>query len=291
MDNRVKPNTLILNGPHMRDEEIEEIEIALLMDAIYKRYGYDFRNYTAASIKRRVRNLTAQGNHASISAMIPPLLLNPAFGAKLIYGLSVTVSEMFRDPEFFGTLRQKVIPYLKTYPFVRIWHAGCATGEEVYSLAIVLKEEGFYDRATIFATDFNDLALEKARQGIYPLDKMKEYTASYQRAGGTGTFAEYFRTGYDAAILDNALKKNIAFANHNLVADGIFSEMHLVICRNVLIYFDKTLQDRVLRLFHDSLVYGGVLALGSKETLQFTQVADNFKPLSSKWKIYQKATP
>ena len=275
----------------MRDEEIEEIEVGLLLDAIHRRYGYDFRNYTPASLKRRIRNLTVRSSYPSISAMIPPLLANPSFGAKLIYGLSVTVSEMFRDPEFFRTMREQVIPYLKTYPFVRIWHAGCATGEEVYSLAIVLKEENFYDRATIFATDFNDVVLDKARQGIYPLERMKEYTANYQRSGGTGTFARYFRTGYDAAILDHTLKKNIAFANHNLVTDGVFSEMHLVICRNVLIYFNKTLQDQVLRLFHESLVHGGILALGSKESIQFNQVADKFKPLSGKWKIYQKATP
>ncbi len=275
----------------MIDEEIEEIEVDLLLNAIHKRYGYDFRNYSRASLKRRIREMAAQTESASIGAMIPSLLRDPAFGAKMVYGLSVTVSEMFRDPEFFRTLREQIIPYLKTYPFVRIWHAGCATGEEVYSLAIVLKEEGFYERVTIFATDFNERALDKAREGIYPLEKMKEYAANYQRSGGRGTFAQYFRTGYDAAILDNALKKNIAFANHNLVADGVFSEMHLVVCRNVLIYFDKTLQDRVLRLFHESLVHGGILALGSKETIQFTQVADHFKSLSGKWKIYQKANP
>lgn len=275
----------------MHNEEIEDIEIALLLDAIHRRYGYDFKNYAPASLKRRVRNFVSLSNYPTIGAMIPDLLHDAAFGAKLIYGLSVTVTEMFRDPEFFRILRQQVIPYLKTYPFVRIWHAGCATGEEVYSLAIVLKEEGFYDRTTIFATDFNDLALDKARQGIYPLENMKAYTANYQRAGGTGTFAQYYRTGYDAAILDAALKKNIAFANHNLVTDGVFSEVHLVLCRNVLIYFDKTLQDRVLRLFRDSLVHSGVLALGSKESIQFMQVADAFKALDGKWKIYQKTTP
>jgi chemotaxis protein methyltransferase CheR len=273
----------------MRAEEIETIEVALLVDAIHQRYGYDFRNYTKASLKRRIRSFADTAGYPTISAMIPALLHDASFCARLIYGLSVTVSEMFRDPEFFITLRRQVLPYLKTYPFVRIWHAGCATGEEVYSLAIVLREEGFYDRSTIFATDFNDLALDKARQGIYPLEKMKEFTANYQHAGGTGTFAQYYRAGYDAAILDAALKKNITFANHNLVTDGVFSEVHLVLCRNVLIYFDKILQSRVLTLFHDSLVHGGVLALGSKETIQFTRVADLFKALNSKWKIYQKA--
>ncbi|MFH0730782.1 MAG: CheR family methyltransferase [Pseudomonadota bacterium] len=230
-------------------------------------------------------------NYPTISAMIFPFLHDASFCARLIYGISVTVSEMFRDPGFFVTLRRQVIPYLKTYPFIRIWHAGCATGEEVYSLAIVLKEEGIYDRTTIFATDFNELALDKARQGIYPLEKMKEYTANYQRSGGTEPFARYYHAGYNAAILDAGLKKSITFANHNLVTDGVFSEVHLVLCRNVLIYFDKTLKYRVLRLFRDSLVHGGVLALGSKESIQFTQDANHFKSLSSQWKIYQKTSP
>ena len=275
----------------MRPEEIEDIEVAMLLDALQKRYGYDFRNYARASLKRRIRNFAGISNHPTISAMISPLLHDESFGAELIQGLSVTLSEMFRDPEFFRALRRQVIPYLKTYPFIRIWHAGCSTGEEVYSLAILLKEEGFYDRTTIFATDYNDQALAMAREGIYALDKMKEYTVNYQRGGGTGSFAQYYRAGYDAAILNPALKKNITFANHHLVTDGVFSEVHLVICRNVLIYFNKTLQDRVLQLFHDSLVHGGILALGSKESLQFTQVADAFKVLSSKWKIYQKTSP
>jgi chemotaxis protein methyltransferase CheR len=272
----------------MHADELEEIQIALLVDAIHKRYGYDFRNYAQASLKRRIRDFTRASDHETISDMIPPLLHDPAFGSKLIFALSVTVSEMFRDPAFFGFLRKDVIPHLKTYPFVRIWHAGCATGEEVYSLAIVLQEEGFYDRATIFATDFNELALDKAREGIYPLKEMKAYTSNYQRSGGTESFTRYYRTGYDAAIMDADLKKNITFANHNLVTDSVFSEVHLVLCRNVLIYFDRALQDRVLQLFHDSLAHGGVLALGSKESIRFSQVADFYKELSGKWKIYQK---
>ena len=273
----------------MRDEEIEEIEVALLLEAIYQRYGHDFRNYSRVSLKRRIRSFAVASDCATIGEMIPLLLHDEAFFENLLFGLSITVSEMFRDPEFFMLLRQQIIPYLKTFPFARIWHAGCATGEEVYSLAIVLQEEGFYERSTIFATDFNDLALGKAREGIYPLEKMKEYTANFQLAGGSGSFSQYYRAGYDAAIMDAALKKNITFANHNLATDNVFSEVHLIVCRNVLIYFDKVLQNRVLKLFHDSLVRGGVLALGSKESLQFTEVADNFKILSSKWKIYKKA--
>jgi len=274
----------------MPADEIEEIQISLLVDAIHKRYGYDFRNYARASLKRRIRNFAGASNCETISAMISPLLHDASFAAKLIFALSVTVSEMFRDPEFFRFLRDQVIPYLKTYPFVRIWHAGCSTGEEVYSLAIVLQEEGIYDRATIFATDFNDLALDKAREGIYSLEKIKAYTSNYQRSGGAESFTKYYRTGYDAAILDATLKKNITFANHNLATDGVFSEVHLVLCRNVLIYFDKNLQDRTLGLFHESLAHGGVLALGSKESIQFAQVADFFKVMSTKWKIFQKTS-
>lgn len=272
----------------MRPEEIEEMEIDLLLDALRRRYGYDFRNYARTSLRRRIRNFADKSEYSTISAMIPKILGDELFAADLIYGISVTLTEMFRDPEFFLILRRQVIPYLKTYPYVKIWHAGCATGEEVYSLAMVLKEEDFYDRCTIFATDFNAEALEKAKQGIYPLDRIQEYTGNYRKAGGSNAFSQYYRTGYDAAIMSPALKKNITFANHHLVSDGVFSEVHLVVCRNVLIYFDKDLQNRVLRLFHDSLVHGGVLALGSKESLQFTPFAETFKVLSSQWKIYQK---
>jgi len=272
----------------MRKEEIENIETDLLLEAIHKRYGHDFRNYSRGSVKRRIRNILGKTSYRTISEMISAVLHDESFFQMILYDLSITVSEMFRDPEFFKTLREQIIPYLKTHPFVKIWHAGCATGEEVYSLAIVLREEGFYDRTTIFATDFNDMALSKAMEGIYPLERMKEFTGNYQRSGGTGSFAQYYHTGYDAAILDPSLRKNITFANHNLVTDGVFSEMHLIICRNVLIYFDKTLQNRVLRLFRDSLIHGGILALGSKEALQFSELASDFKTLSEKWKIYQK---
>ncbi|MEJ2153946.1 MAG: CheR family methyltransferase [Desulfobacteraceae bacterium] len=274
----------------MRAEQIEEIEIALLLDAIRKRYGYDFRNYARASLKRRLRSFAAQQDRMPLSRMIPAVLQDESFGARLIHGLSVTVSEMFRDPAFYAAIREQVIPYLKTYPFIRIWHAGCATGEEVYSLAIVLQEEGFYDRTTIFATDFNEQALDRAREAIYPLDAMKNFTSNYQRSGGRRAFSDYYRSGYDAAILDAGLKRNVTIANHNLVTDGVFSEVHLVLCRNVLIYFDQTLQNRALGLFNDSLVHGGILALGSKETLQYSRIAEDYKPLSSKWKIYQKTT-
>lgn len=272
----------------MRKEKVEDIEVALLLNAIYERYGHDFRNYSKVSIKRRLRNILHKTKYTTISEMISPVLHDESFFETLISELSITVTEMFRDPEFFKALREQVIPYLKTHPFIRIWHAGCATGEEVYSLAILLKEEGFYERTTIFATDFNDVALNKAREGIYPLERLRDYTANYQQSGGIGSLAQYYLAGYDAVILDPSLRKNIAFANHNLVTDGVFSEVHMVVCRNVLIYFDRTLQNRVLRLFRDSLVHGGILALGSKESLQFSDIVDDFKILSERWKIFQK---
>lgn len=272
----------------MNEDDIETIQMTLLLQAIHLRYGYDFKNYAQASLKRRIRDFANRSNYANLSDMITPLIHDADFGIKLIHALSITVSEMFRDPEFFRALREEVIPYLKTYPFIRIWHAGCSTGEEVYSLAILLQEEGIYDRTTIFATDFNTIALDKAKEGIFTLESMKGYTENYRLSGGKDVFAHYYQSGYDAAIMDSALKKNITFANHNLVTDGVFSEVHLVLCRNVMIYFDKTLQNRVLKLFQDSLIHGGVLALGSKETLQFTPFENTFKVRNKKWKIYQK---
>jgi chemotaxis protein methyltransferase CheR len=272
----------------MSRDELVDIELTLLLEAIYMRYGHDFRSYSRGSIKRRVRSALAKTGYGTISEMISPLLHDESFFAGVLHELSITVSEMFRDPPFFRALRDEVVPYLKTHPFVRIWHAGCATGEEVYSLAIVLRETGLEERATVYATDFNDTALSRAREGIYPLRMIKDFTSNYQRAGGTGSFAQYYHADYDAAVLDPSLRKNIVFANHNLVTDGVFSEMHLVVCRNVMIYFDRTLQEKVVKLFCDSLVHGGILALGSKESLRFSKAAEDFRVVDEKWKIYKK---
>jgi chemotaxis protein methyltransferase CheR len=272
----------------MKRHEIENIEITLLLEAIFQRYGYDFRSYARASIERRVRHFLPKAGCATISAMIPKLLYNESFFEPLVREFSITVSEMFRDPSVYRSIREKVIPLLKTYPFVRIWHAGCASGEEAYSLAILLKEEGLYDRATIFATDFNDGALDQAKEGIYALDTVQQSTANYQKAGGSRSFSEYYHARYEAMAINPALKKNITFANHNLVTDGVFSEMHFILCRNVLIYFNKELQNRVLNLFRDSLAYGGFLCLGSKESLLFSDVARDFKPVDESARIFQK---
>ena len=206
----------------------------------------------------------------------------------MFYALSVTVTEFFRDPLFYRVVRDQVVPLLKTCPFINVWHAGCATGEEVYSMAIVLKEAGLYDRARIYATDINGKSLHLASEGIYSVDDMKEYTVNYQKSGGKGSFSDYYHAKYRLAMMDPALKKNVVFSVFNLTADEVFSEMHLVFCRNVMIYFDRTLQDRVLGLLHDSLVDNGTLCLGSRESLKFSGVADRFHAISDKWRVFRK---
>jgi chemotaxis protein methyltransferase CheR len=269
-------------------EDIEKIEIILFLEAIYQRLGYDFRNYVQGSVRRRVRHILSKSGCEKISEMIPKVMYDDDFARAVALEFSISVTEMFRDPDFYRGVRINVLPYLKTYPFIKVWHAGCATGEEVYSLAIVLQEEGLYDRATIYATDFNETVLEKAREGIYSLKDIRQYTANYHKAGGMRSFAEYYHAHYESAIMNQSLKENITFASHNLVTDGVFGEMHLIFCRNVLIYFDRTLQNRVLNLFVDSLSYGSFLCLGSKESIDFTEVANRFKTVDESQRIYQK---
>ncbi|MGA8180572.1 MAG: CheR family methyltransferase [Desulfobacterales bacterium] len=272
----------------MRNDEIERIEIDLLLEAVYRRYGYDFRSYARASIERRIRQFLPKSGCASASEMIPKVLNDGEFFSRLARYFSISVTEMFRDPFVYRAVRDKVIPMLRTWPHFKIWHAGCATGEEVFSLAIVLKEEGVYDRATIYATDFNDEALARGGAGVYEIDKLQEATRNYQQAGGKASFSEYYRVRYNAAIMDSALKERIVFSNHNLAADNAFGEMHLVFCRNVLIYFNRDLQDRALWLFTDSLVHGGFLCLGTKEDLQFTSVSGRYEVADHKARIYKK---
>jgi len=271
------------------EEHIEKIEIDLFIEALYQRYGYDFRSYSKASVRRRVRYLLVQTSFTHISDMIGEVLYNETFAEKAINDFSITVTEMFRDPGFYTVLRENITSYLQTFPFIKIWVAGCATGEEVYSMAIMLKEEGLYDRTTIFATDFNEKALEKAKEGIYPLKAMQQYTANYQKAGGSHSFGDYYHAQYERAIMNPALKTHITFANHNLVTDSVFGEMHMILCRNVLIYFNKTLQNKVLHLLGDSLVYGGFLCLGTKESLRFSDITPQYKAINSQFKIYQKS--
>jgi len=269
-----------------RDEE--KIEIDLLLEAIFKKYGYDFRNYARASVERRIRHFLPKSGCRTIPDMTKQLLNDEVLFGRLLQTFSITVTEMFRDPHVYAQIRKKVIPYLKTHPFVKIWHAGCATGEEAYSLAIVLKEEGLYDRATIFVTDFNDAALQQAKQGIYPIDRIQEATRNYQTAGGTGSLSEYYQARYNAVAMESELRKNMTFANYNLVTDGIFGDIHFILCRNVLIYFNRELQDRAFNLFSNSLVRGGFLCLGTKETPDFSSSRDCFQLIDRKTKIYKR---
>jgi chemotaxis protein methyltransferase CheR len=274
----------------MREQtrNIEDIEIDLVLEAIFRGYGYDFRHYARASIRRRIQHLLAKTDHHRVVDLIAHLLYDDTFARSAIYDFSITVTEMFRNPEFYNALRQEIVPYLKTYPFVKVWIAGCATGEEVYSLAILLEEEGLYERSTIFATDFNVAALEQAQEGIYALRNASQYTKNYQQAQGRHSFANYYHARYGSMIIDNSLRRNITFANHNLVTDGVFGEMHLILCRNVLIYFDQVLQNRVLSLLAESLIYGGFLCLGTKETIRFSEIKNQFEIIDAEMKIYQK---
>jgi len=272
----------------MHKKRTEDIEIDLLLEAMFQSYGYDFRDYARTSVRRRIRKALADSDCEKITEMTSKLLYDKAFFTWLLNQFSIPVTEFFRDPDFYESVRDNVTTVLKTYPFVKIWHAGCATGEEAYSLAIVLKEEGLYDRATIFATDINDHALQQAKNGIYKIEDVKKDTSNYQKARGRDSFSGYFRTQHRSARIDSSLKKNITFANYNLVTDTVFGEMHLILCRNVLIYFDKILQNRVIKLFCDSLIYKGFLCLGSKESLAFSEMKDCFDTYDKKCKIYRK---
>ena len=268
--------------------QLTDSEIERLLDTVRHEYGYDFTGYSRASQKRRIARFMTRYHTETIDETVAMLARNDDLLQALIFDLTVVVTEMFRDPWVYQTIREKVIPWLKTFPFIRIWHAGCATGEEVYAMAILLQEEGLADRSLIYATDLNDEALQKAKEGIYPLARIQEYTRNYQEAGGRSSFSDYYHARYDAAKMDQELSKNISFANHNLVTDTVFGEMQLVMCRNVLIYFDRPLQNRVLQLFHDSLCSGGLLCLGTKESIRFTTINDHFETVAREEKIYKK---
>jgi chemotaxis protein methyltransferase CheR len=269
-------------------DDVDEIELALLLEGVYRRYGFDFREYAPASLRRRVwRRVHAEGL-TTISALQDKLLHDPACMERLLLDLSINVTAMYRDPTFYVTFREKVVPLLRTYPFTRIWVAGCSTGEEVYSLAILLAEEGVYERARIYATDINESVLDRARAGVFPLDKMREYTENYIRAGGRRAFSEYYLAKYDGAQFQRSLVENVVFAQHNLVSDRSFNEFNVVVCRNVMIYFDRALQDRVHRLFYESLTMFGVLALGAKESIKFSPFEDRFEDLDANERLYKK---
>jgi len=278
-----------LDGPPISyNAELERIEIELLLEGVFRHYGFDFRSYAYASIRRRLWKRTEAEGLSSISELQALVLHDAAAMERLLLDLSVSVTAMFRDPGFYQVFREDVVPLLRTYPFIRIWHAGCSTGEEVYSTAIVLEEEGLLERTRIYATDINAAVLQQARAGIFPLNRMQEYTENYIRAGGKRSFSEYYTAKYDGALFSPSLTRNTVFSQHNLVTDRSFAEFTIIFCRNVLIYFDRDLQNRVHTLFYDSLVMLGILALGSKESLRFSQYEPCYENLHPRERLYRK---
>jgi len=269
-------------------EETEDVEIELLLEGLFRVHGFDFRDYSRASIKRRILELMRAERAATVSALQDKVLHDSACLDRFLLGLSVHATAMFRDPSFYSTFRKEVVPLLKTYPTVQIWIAGCSTGEEVYSLAILLREEGVYERCRIYATDISQTVLRKARDGIFPLAAMRDYTNNYHRAGGGQEFSDYYTAQYDNAIFSSSLRNNVVFSEHNLATDGSFNEFQVILCRNVMIYFNKDLQARVHNLLYESLSMFGVFGLGNKESLRFTPRADSYQHLNLNDKLYRK---
>jgi len=269
--------------------DLEQLELRLLLEAIYAHHGYDFRGYARSSLRRRVWRRVHEEGLQTISGLQERILHDADVMDRLLVDLSINVTSMFRDPTFFAALRTKVIPLLRTYPYIRIWNAGCSTGEETYSLAILLREEGLADRSRIYATDINEGVLRQAKEGFFPLDRMRDFTRDYIRAGGTAAFSDYYKVYGERVRFDPTLVEPVVFAQHNLASDSRFNEFHLIVCRNVLIYFDRTLQDRVHELFHQSLVRFGILALGHKESIRFTSRAEDYAELDADEKLYRRA--
>ncbi len=273
----------------MRVSEVEDVELDLLLQAIYRQYHYDFRQYARASLRRRVQSACDRFACSSVSQLQDRVLEDAALFSRLLQFLTIQVSDMFRDAGFFRTLRQSVTPLLRTYPSIKVWVAGCSTGEEVYSLAILLHETGLAGRAVVYATDINEEALRRAEVGVYPVERVAQFSKNYLAAGGTGSLSDYYTAAFGAARFDKSLRANVVFADHSLATDGVFSETHLITCRNVLIYFDRELQDRAIGLFGESLCRGGFLGLGARETLAFSSQGAAFVELSRAERIYRKA--
>lgn len=272
----------------MSRDAVEDLELRLLLEGIYQQYGYDFREYARTSIRRRVWRRAGEEKLATISALQERVLHDPACMERLLLDLSVSVTSMFRDPTFFLALRQTVVPLLRTYPFIRVWNAGCSSGEETLSLAILMHEEGLAGRVRMYATDINVDVLQRSKQGVFPLERMREYTQNYIASGGKAAFSDYYKADGDAAYFSPALLESAVFAQHNLVSDAEFNEFHLIVCRNVMIYFDRSLQDKVVGLLYRSLARFGVLALGQKESLRFSAHAGDFEELVASEKIYRR---
>ncbi|MBB5281933.1 chemotaxis protein methyltransferase CheR [Rhabdobacter roseus] len=266
---------------------IEEEEIDILLNDLFDIYGYDFTNYSRASLKRRITRLYGLDKFPSFAELRYRVRTDSTYLRRFVEEITVNVTEMFRDPLFYKCLRAEVLPSIAAKPFIRVWHAGCSTGEEVYSMAILLKEANLLHKSLLYATDLNPEVLEKARKGIFGLNQLKQYSENYIESGGTKDFSSYYTAHYGQAKFDEELAQKMVFSTHNLVSDRSFNEFDLILCRNVLIYFDKDLQDRVLNLFYESLSPLGYLALGAKETLKFSTIQSQFKPMN-KEKIWRK---
>ena len=277
-----------MSGLQTNSTELEDIEISLLLEGLYQYHGFDFRDYARASLKRRILERMRAEKLETVSEFQNKVLHDDACLERLILGLSVHATAMFRDPSFYLTFRKKVVPMLKTYPTVQIWLAGCSTGEEVYSLAILLREERLYDKSRIYATDISHAVLRKARDGIFPMAVMREYTNNYHRAGGTNEFSDYYTARYDSVIFDSSLRRNVVFSEHNLATDSSFNEFQVILCRNVMIYFNKDLQARVHNLLYESLGMFGVFGIGNKESLKFTPRAEFYEDLNTNDKLFRK---
>lgn len=277
-----------MDKSEQKSEELEKIEIDLLLQGLYSWCGYDYRDYSYNSIKRRVWHRIHAEKLTSITGLLEKVLHDPGCLKRLIADFSINVTEMFRDPDFFLNFRETVVPILRTYPTIRIWHAGCSTGEEVFSMAILLHEEGIYEKAKIYATDINSDVLKIAKSGFFPLENMKKYTNNYIASGGKNSFSDYYQVTNNAVKFDPYLTKNVVFAQHNLVTDRSFNEFQVILCRNVLIYFNKELQQKVHSLFYDSLAMFGYLGLGDKETITYTNMESCYETICKGQKIYKK---
>jgi len=271
-----------------KPSKLEDIELQLLLDGIFQYYGFDFRNYARASLKRRIRRVLESEGLTQISALQNLVLHDPEAMRRMLLSITVNVTSMFRDPSFFLAFRQQVIPLLYTYPYIRLWHAGCSEGQEVYAMAILLQEAGLYDRCRIYATDSNELVLQRAKTGIYPLGLMQQYTQFYLQSGGQRSFSEYYTSAYESAIFRASLRENIVFSQHNLATDHSFNEFNIILCRNVLIYFDALLQRRAHQLFHESLCRLGILALGRQESLRLSPYEADYEALVKPEKIFRR---
>jgi len=269
-------------------DDLETLEIQLLLEAVFRRYGFDFRDYAYSSIQRRIRQCVDEERAHGITELQAKLLHDPAVMERFLLKITINVTSMFRDPDFYRAFRARVVPELRNQAFIRLWHVGCSTGEEVYSMAILLREEGLYSKCRIYATDMNEAVLAQAKSGIFPLSLLREYTGNYLQAGGTGSFSEYYTAGYDHVIFQNSLSENVVFAQHNLVTDGSFNDFHVILCRNVMIYFNDVLTARVHSLLYESLAMAGFLCLGNRESIKFTPHEACYEPFDASERIYRR---